>query len=183
MAYDRVSALRRFACVMALLTALEPSVDGTWMAAYGYCTPLATTTHSYDPPPGNVPTSDVASSNTVNAPPAAPTAGANAGAPSKAAFECVGGGELYVAALLWGVMVITGVGGPDFERGRFNSSEQVCVMLLVLLGSILWTYVLATLSSPMPHVAGMSSPPSVRSSRTHAPSPPSSAAPWTLSTG
>lgn len=129
---------------MALLTALEPSVDGTWMAAYGYCTPLATTTHSYDPPPGNVPTSDVASSNTVNAPPAAPTAGANAGAPSKAAFECVGGGELYVAALLWGVMVITGVGGPDFERGRFNSSEQVCVMLLVLLGSILWTYVLAT---------------------------------------
>jgi len=50
---------------------------------------------------------------------------------------------MYLACFYWAVMVITGTGGTDFYREAFNSTEQLFITALVLLGAVLWTYVLA----------------------------------------
>ena len=59
------------------------------------------------------------------------------------AVECVPELELYMASFFWAVLVITGLGGTDLQYGRFSAYEQLVVTVLVLVGAILWTYVLA----------------------------------------
>lgn len=108
-----------FACVIALITTFPESKQHTWLAAFGYCW--------IDE---DWPSDDAASPVT-------------AGAQDLPTMECVGGVELYVACFYWGVMVITGTGGTDMYHGKFSMAEQICVTSLILLGGLLWTYVLA----------------------------------------
>ena len=52
-------------------------------------------------------------------------------------------GGWYVAAFAWSVMVITGAGGTDFYPSAYSEAETLVVAILVLVGALLWTQVLA----------------------------------------
>lgn len=64
---------------------------------------------------------------------------------SGALSECPGltVGQLYLASVSWSVLIITGCGGTDFYPSRASHSETVVVTVLVIMGSFIWTVVLA----------------------------------------
>ena len=68
-------------------------------------------------------------------------------APSTAheAVHCVRPVELYLASLYWSTLVTTGLGGGDLDSSVFSASERAWSVLLVLLGSLVWANVVATL--------------------------------------
>ena len=52
-------------------------------------------------------------------------------------------GTWYMAAFSWSTMVITGTGGTDFYPSSRSQLETVVVTVMVVLGALLWTQVLA----------------------------------------
>ena len=52
-------------------------------------------------------------------------------------------GAYYLGAFSWSIMVITGTGGTDFYPSAQSTSETALVTLMVIIGAILWTQVLA----------------------------------------
>ena len=50
---------------------------------------------------------------------------------------------LYLASFMWSVMIITGTGGTDFYPSESSEAETMLVLVLMLLGALLWTYLLA----------------------------------------
>jgi len=53
-------------------------------------------------------------------------------------------GNAYIASLTWSLMIITGTGGTDFYPSPYSIHESMLVLVLVLIGALLWTEVLAT---------------------------------------
>jgi hypothetical protein len=50
---------------------------------------------------------------------------------------------LYLASFMWAVMIITGTGGTDFYPSESSEAETMLVLVLMLVGALLWTYLLA----------------------------------------
>ena len=50
---------------------------------------------------------------------------------------------LYLASFSWATMVISGTGGTDYFPSHSSDPETVCVTILVVIGALLWTRVLA----------------------------------------
>ena len=120
-----------FACIIALQAGLHPDPEGTWLGkrAYGLCDTLSEAL-------GGVASLD------------------------SALHGCSGlsVGSWYLAAYCWSTMVITGVGGTDYYPSGESDAETAIVMILVVIGSFLWTLVLASFCD----VATNSSPTLVR---------------------
>ena len=113
-----------FACIIGFIATIRPSMAGTWMFAHGYCE---------EPAQDASWTASMGGHNSTR----------GSEAISNDDIVCVGPVEMYIACVYWGVLVITGSGGTDFQRGMFSPGEQICVTFLVLVGGYLWTYVLA----------------------------------------
>lgn len=116
---------------MGMSTALHEDPQDTWigMNRFAYCTPADA--------PDNV--------------------------PDDAAHPLPGGlrlcpdlslGSFYIACFSWSLMVLTGTGGTDIYPNVQSDAETVVVGAMVLIGVLLWAYVLsqfcdmATNSSP-----------------------------------
>ena len=76
-----------------------------------------------------------------------------AGAPCPAEFECRAerpgvacrdAASLYAASVYWAVMTITSIGYGDIGATPYNAAEQIVCTLQMLLGAILWGYVIGT---------------------------------------
>ena len=52
-------------------------------------------------------------------------------------------GSFYIACFTWSLMVITGTGGTDFYPNVQSDVETVIVCTMVLVGVLLWAYVLS----------------------------------------
>ena len=52
-------------------------------------------------------------------------------------------GTWYLASFSWSMMVVTGTGGTDFYPSYRSHLETTVVMMLVVIGALLWTQVLA----------------------------------------
>ena len=50
---------------------------------------------------------------------------------------------LYLSSFMWSVMIITGTGGTDFYPSESSEAETMLVLVLMLVGALLWTYLLA----------------------------------------
>ena len=59
--------------------------------------------------------------------------------------QCAPHGELYVASLYWATLVTTGLGGGELESTMLTVGERVCSVVLMLMGSLVWANVVATL--------------------------------------
>ena len=55
----------------------------------------------------------------------------------------IGRAQFYIASLTWGMTIITGTGGTDFYPSPTSTGETLVVLVLVLVGALVWTYVLA----------------------------------------
>lgn len=110
----------RYACVIALQATLHNDPQQTWMAEsyYNLCSPVSGADLQL-----LVKGPDKFSQG-------CPWARANVGA-------------WYISAAAWSVMVITGTGGTDFYPSSMSVGETALVTVLVFLGAILWTQVLA----------------------------------------
>lgn len=123
------------ACVWKLQTWFAPSRMGTWEATFGLCVKgpdpeLQTKDPSCGPSPPD-------------------TCPAPYFTTSEAGTCCMAMGDLYVAAITWSLMIITGVGGTDLvglgpANGGISTSENLVFCVLIILGNaILWTQVIA----------------------------------------
>ena len=107
-----------YACVMGLQASLHTNPLDTWLGPelYGFC-------YRADP----------ADAIIVNPSAPIPVAGC----------EELTTGSWYLAALAWSFMVLTGTGGTDRYPSSHSDGETFIVMILVVVGALLWTRVLA----------------------------------------
>merc|ERR1712072_1145271 len=61
--------------------------------------------------------------------------------------DCLGPGDVYVAALYWAVMTITSIGYGDIAATPRNVTEQAIATMLMTIGAIGWGLVLGTIVS------------------------------------
>ena len=114
-----VMAAHWYACIIALQASLHSAPDRTWLGpgAYGYCVPAVLkqgTDQALDALDHSVPV-----------------------------CGDVHIGKLYLASFSWSTMVITGTGGTDFYPSNNSDPETIVVTMLVVVGALLWTRVLA----------------------------------------
>jgi len=107
-----------YSCVMALQTSMHGSPQDTWISEdrYNFCEEDATTDSA-----ALVASSDVS----VNG------------------CESLTIGRWYIASFTWSIMIITGTGGTDFYPSSDSDGENMVVTLLVIVGALIWTQVLA----------------------------------------
>ena len=119
-----------YACVMALEASLHPHPASTWLGpgAYGYCErQYLEKTEDGD---------FLSAKDAFNIDDASNT-GPLAHCRETSLFT------LYLASFSWATMVISGTGGTDFFPSKASDPETVCVTILVVIGALLWTRVLA----------------------------------------
>ena len=131
-----------FACTFALQAALNDRPSRTFLGIYGYCHELTPAQISL------LGTTDyIPSSAAWKLEYASPLRSVGDTGPHAATHLCMhvhrcadlGIGEYYVASLTWSVLVITGTGGTDAYPSPYSIHETCVVVVLVLMGSILWT--------------------------------------------
>ena len=109
-----------YACIFALQASLHSTAQDTWLGkgSYEYCEqPDLKDQEAY--------------------------AAAEATLPPYCGESGLDYGTWYVASFSWSTMVITGTGGTDFYPSSKSVAETILVTLLVLIGAILWTQILA----------------------------------------
>ena len=113
-----------FACIIALQAQLHENIEHTWLGAeaYGLCVPWTLTQGQQS---SNPVVRRVLQEQPLGACPNLSVS------------------SLYLAAFSWSVMVITGTGGTDFYPSAASDGETLVVLVLVLIGAFLWTFVLA----------------------------------------
>ena len=122
------------ACAWTLQTTIFAiSPLQTWMGTYGYCreAPAADDSIALD-------ALDAAAFVVFDV-------------PDGVAILCVRHGELYAASLYWATLVTTGLGGGDLDSEVFNLSERVWSVILMLIGSLVWANVVATMCGVINH--------------------------------
>ena len=123
-----IVAAHWYACIIALHASLLPSPNESWLGAdfYGFC---------------DAPTVGEASAFTTSGAEGELTASALPGCEAEKVLTV---GAWYLASLAWSIMILTGTGGTDYYPSSSSESETLIVMLLVIVGALLWTRVLAT---------------------------------------
>lgn len=123
------------ACVWKLQVWFAPTRMQTWEATFGWCV--------Y----GSDPTAFLKDEQC--GPSAVETCPAPYHLTGDAGICCVDIGSLYVAAISWSLMIITGVGGTDLvalgpANNGISTTENLVFCVLVIIGNaILWTQVIA----------------------------------------
>uniref|UniRef100_A0A7S2H6D1 Ion transport domain-containing protein n=1 Tax=Haptolina brevifila TaxID=156173 RepID=A0A7S2H6D1_9EUKA len=118
-----------FACIITLQAVLHSAADQTWLGPdkYGICAS------------GDDLLKQLTSANETS------TTLISSAISSSVLLGCekTSEGSMYLAALTWALMVLTGTGGTDAYPSAQSEGETFVVMVLVLLGALLWTYILS----------------------------------------
>lgn len=120
-----------YACIIALSAGLHASIDETWVGQhlYGLCQD-----DRFLPKPLRA---EGAANDVDGLGHRMPLSMPLPGCPN------LGIGSWYLAALSWAVLILTGSGGTDFYPSASSDYETLVVTILVLVGSFIWTTVLA----------------------------------------
>ena len=114
-----------FGCLWTLQASLlSTSVLDSWLGTNGYCEPLPL-------PPS--PAAGVASPCPVGR-----------SCHAEPGVACRDEGTIYSASVYWAVMTITSIGYGDIGATPLNPEEQAACTILMILGAILWGYVIGT---------------------------------------
>jgi len=111
-----------YACVIALQASLHADPHLTWLGPelYSFC-------EGSFPNSSSIGVSDIEGDNSL----------------ALAGCHGLGVGTWYLASFSWSIMVITGTGGTDFFPSNKSDAETIVVTVLVLIGALLWTTVIA----------------------------------------
>ena len=129
------------ACIFALQAAMHESPSESWLGVYGYCDGPGGQGGPFAPP--WVQTLLNASGVTR------PTRRTIKGEYDAWTIECSGLtlSTWYIASLSWSIMIITGTGGTDAYPSSTSTTETTVVLIMVLVGALIWTQLLASFCS------------------------------------
>ena len=123
-----------YACVIGMQTALHENPARTWLGTsrYGYCLD-ARINGSF--------TLDPEAAREIDE--GAATAARIADSPPLDGCSTMSLTSWYIASFTWATLLITGTGGTDYYPNPYSDAETLVVMLMVVCGALLWTYILA----------------------------------------
>lgn len=132
-----------FGCLWSLQANLVSEPLESWLGNYGYCVTMESTNNWK----GHATLDDVGLWH-VNATNLAlglePCPDGWDCRPERPGVACRSDSTIYMAAVYWAVMTITSIGYGDIAATPYNSAEQGCCTALMLLGGVLWGYVVGT---------------------------------------
>jgi len=142
-----------YACAIALQATLHSSPLNTYLGAYNFCAEdnpftRARSLREHDDFARMRSLRELSLDPTSPTDPTDPTDPTGASArrglsPIPGCITHLNALSWYTASLSWSIMILTGTGGTDFYPSAESDTETVVVTVLVLVGALVWTRVLA----------------------------------------